>query len=143
MIWKKWLMAGWWATAAMGASMVLGACIPGSEEMLSAALAPLFLGADPGAGTAALRLMWGIGGGVCLGWAVMGALLTRNAWGEPWAWWAIVLSAEVWLLSDSVASYLSGGVLNVVVNTVFFVAAFGVPLWATRPAALLRRPLRS
>lgn len=135
-LWQRWLLVGWGLTALMGVFMAdAGAVAPG---LVDATTTVLFAGSDPGAVSAGTQLAWGIGGGVCLGWAAMGALVTWHAWGQAWVWRTILMSGLAWLVTDCVASVLVGAPLNAVVNTVFFGLAFGVPLWRTRPAARAR-----
>ncbi len=76
----------------------------------------------------------GIAGGLWVGWSVTVLLLARNERlaKEPALWNAISYGLVFWYVTDSLASVLTGGVLNVVGNTFYF----GLMLW---PALAMKR----
>jgi len=138
MFWKRWIQVGWALTVLMGVFMADAAAVgPGAIDF---ATRMLFGGTDPGIVTAGTRFAWGIGGGVCLGWAVMGFVLTRHAWEQAWARRAILWSGLAWLSADSMASVMVGAPLNAIVNAVFFGACFGLPLYMSRATSPEAQP---
>lgn len=78
----------------------------------------------------------GIAGGLYAGWSLTILLLARNERlaREPALWSAISWGLILWYLLDSSASVLTGGVYNVVGNTLFF-ALMLAPALALRKRA--------
>ena len=72
-------------------------------------------------------------GAVMIGWMLALLAIVRGpfARGEPWAWWAVALSAGGWFAIDTTASLASGYPGNAVLNLGFGLG-FAVPLIATR-----------
>lgn len=83
------------------------------------------------------RLLAGIGGGVMLGWSVMlWRVVTRLMPADPRLARGIVTEAIlVWFVTDSIASFLAGGGINVILNAGLLLL-FLVPLFlASRTAS--------
>ena len=78
----------------------------------------------------------GILGAVIVGWmATIGAIVVvplRH--GEPWAWWAIVMSVSIWFVLDTALSLVLGFVGHALFNVAF---ALGL----ARPLTAIKRDL--
>lgn len=83
--------------------------------------------------TAYLRFTNGVLGAVMIGWMVLIAIVANGPFrrGEAWAWTAIAASVGVWYVTDTTFSLANGVTGNALFNTAV-VAAFAVPLLATR-----------
>jgi len=106
--------------------LVLAACTQSTTyERVARAMFPDGSMAMGGAG----YLHVGIAGGLYAGWSLTLLLLARNKRlaREPSLWGAIASGLVLWFVLDSGASVLTGGIYNVVGNSLFF----GLMLWPT------------
>lgn len=113
--------------------LVLAACTQSAiyEQVVHAAFPSGTIVLDRGA-----YLHVGIAGGLYAGWSLTLLLLARNERlaREPALWSAISLGLVLWYMLDSGASLLTGGVYNVIGNTLFF-ALMLAPALALRKRA--------
>lgn len=85
----------------------------------------------------AARLLAAIGGGVMVGWGVMlwlviDRLLPAN---PALARLLLIESTLAWFLVDSTGSFVSGAIVNVMLNTVLMLAIV-LPAWRIEPDAI-------
>lgn len=85
--------------------------------------------------TAYLRFTNGILGAVMIGWMTLIAIVANGPFrrGERWAWAAIAASMGAWYVVDTTFSLAHGITGNALFNTAT-IAAFAIPLAATRPS---------
>ena len=78
-------------------------------------------------------LLYGIIGGVLIGWAVLIYAMVNGPlrYGQRWAWQALIASLSAWFVTDTLISGATGYSINVLFNVVSAVA-FAVPLFAIR-----------
>lgn len=131
----------WWGclVAAAIAVLLFGLCLVLLPGLTRAALNLMFYASVQGHPSfspeahAYLRLVYAVLGAVMIGWAValLGMLLGPFRRRESIGWSVVACSIAAWFVPDTAVSLWSGFWQNVVFN-LMFVAAFGLPLAATR-----------
>ncbi|WP_291843417.1 hypothetical protein [Maricaulis sp.] len=119
-----------WVLILVGLSTATGA-VPAIDAGADIFLDLVFLPLDGAQSitTAAERLLFGIMGGLMVGWGVAFLALARG----KTARFALLCGGVAWFFADSTASVLAGGAMNVVYNS-SFLALFLWAGWPRKPA---------
>lgn len=90
---------------------------------------PSAAGITTDAGTAHLRLVYGVLGAVLIGWMLLLWALARGPLRrrQRWAWTAMTTSVTAWFLIDTTFSLAIGATAHAVFN-LSFAAGLGIPL---------------
>ena len=132
--WIRWLIFLSAVMLLFGAEL---AFLPGT--MHDTLFIPLFEATQDGslaafdvAQTDFLYWLYGITGGVMMGWFALVIWLVHVPFrrSERWAWSALAAAVVIWFVPDTYASLVNGATLNAVFNAVSLVG-FGLPLLAT------------
>jgi hypothetical protein len=104
-------------------------------KLYSDAVAPAFWGltSTPAAARAQEAWLLQVLGSTVTGWGVMLIFVIAGPFRgrEPWAWWAVLLSALTWVTLDVLVSARAGVIVEVAFS-LGFLALVGVPLLVSR-----------
>lgn len=82
------------------------------------------------------KWLFGIIGGMIVGFGIMMIQISENAFKdkEPWAYRTLWYGLLSWFLVDSIVSFYTGAIYNIVLINLFTLVAIGLPLVMTRAA---------